>query len=167
MDFDSSFVALLGHEGGLSMSPADRGNWTGGKIGAGELKGTKYGISAAAYPGEDIARLTLERARLLYRRDYWGPAGCDVVPDAIKFDLFDAAVNSGVRGAVRMLQRAVGETADGVLGPKTMQAISTMDPTNALLRFNAGRLLVYTGDPAWPTYGRGWVNRVADNMMKA
>lgn len=167
MDFDLSFMALLSHEGGLSMDAEDRGNWTGGTIGEGELRGTKYGISAAAYPGEDIAGLTLERVRLLYKRDYWGPAGCDLVPDAIKFDLFDAAVNSGVHGAVRMLQRSVGVVADGVLGPKTLQAISTMDPAKALLRFNAGRLLVYTGDRAWAEYGRGWVNRVAANMMRA
>jgi lysozyme family protein len=42
-----------------------------------------------------------------------------------------------------------------------------MDPAKALLRFNAGRLLVYTGDRAWTEYGRGWVIRVATNMMRA
>ena len=35
-----------GHEGGLSLDPNDRGNWTGGKKGSGELRGTKYGIAA-------------------------------------------------------------------------------------------------------------------------
>jgi len=167
MDFNSSFMALLNHEGGLSMDAEDRGNWTGGKIGVGKLKGTKYGISAAAYPEEDIAGLTVERVKTLYLRDYWGPAGCDLVPDAIKFDLFDAAVNSGVRGAVRMLQRSVGAVADGTLGPKTLQAVSNMDPAKALLRFNAGRLAIYAGDPAWAEYGRGWVIRVANNLMRA
>jgi lysozyme family protein len=167
MDFESSFVALLAHEGGLTMDREDRGNWTGGQIGAGVLRGTKYGISAAAYPTEDIAGLTVERAKLLYRRDYWGPAGCDLVPDAIKFDLFDAAVNSGVRAAVRMLQRSVGAVADGVLGPQTLLAVSNMDPAKALLRFNAGRLAIYVSHPAWSEYGRGWVIRVANNLMRA
>jgi lysozyme family protein len=149
------------------MDREDRGNWTGGKVGVGELKGTKFGISAAAYPGEDIAGLTLERVKILYKRDYWGPAGCDVVPDNIKFDLFDAAVNSGVRGAIRMLQRAVRENPDGVLGPKTLQAIGSLDSTKALLRFNAGRLATYTNDTGWDEYGKGWINRVATNMMRA
>jgi lysozyme family protein len=66
-----------------------------------------------------------------------------------------------------MLQRAVRETPDGVLGPKTLQAVSALDPTKALLRFNAGRLATYTGDPAWDEYGKGWVNRVATNLMRA
>jgi lysozyme family protein len=50
--------------------------------------------------------MTLERAKTIYKRDYWGPAGCDTVPDGIKFDLFDMAVNSGVKPAVRTLQKA-------------------------------------------------------------
>jgi hypothetical protein len=37
-------------EGGLSMDERDPGNWTGGAIGKGELRGTKYGISAQTYP---------------------------------------------------------------------------------------------------------------------
>ena len=101
MDFNAAFDRLIGHEGGYVNHPSDPG---------GE---TKYGISRRSYPGEDIAGLTLERAKLIYARDFWGPAGCDVVPDAAKFELFDMAVNSGVKAAVRNLQRAVGETDDG------------------------------------------------------
>lgn len=41
--------------------------------------------------------MTLERAKPIYRRDYWGPAGCDAVPHGIRFDLFDMAANSGVK----------------------------------------------------------------------
>lgn len=36
-----------------------------------------------------------------------GAAGCDAVPDAIKFDMFDMAVNAGPRMAIREVQ-AVG-----------------------------------------------------------
>jgi lysozyme family protein len=121
MDFDTAFDKLIApdREGSaLSLDPHDRGNWTSGETGKGQLKGSKYGISAAQYPGEDIAALTEARSRELYRRDYWGAAGCDAVPDGIKFDLFDMAVNSGKGNAVRTLQKAVGATADGVLGPQ-------------------------------------------------
>lgn len=167
MDFDACFVALLEHEGGLSLDAKDRGNWTGGKIGVGELKGTKYGISASVYPGEDIAGLTVDRVKSLYRRDYWGPAGCDAVPDAIKFHLFDAAVNQGVKTAIRMVQNAVGEIPDGILGPRTLQAIASMDPTKAVLRFSGARLVAYTSAAGWDDFGKGWVNRVAGNLMRS
>lgn len=167
MDFESAFERLLGHEGVYGNDSRDRGNWTGGEVGKGTLKGTKYGISAASYPGEDIAGLTLDRARTLYRRDYWGPAGCDAVPPAVKFDLFDFAVNSGVRTAVKALQAAVGETVDGILGPRTLQAVQSMPADRLRLRFAAARLLHFTEAHSWPAYGRGWVRRVASNALEA
>lgn len=165
--FDQCFDRLLGHEGAFQQDTRDRGNWTGGEIGKGVCKGTKYGISAAAYPGEDIENLTIERARELYLRDYWGPAGCDAVPDGVKFDLFDMAVNSGIGNAVKTLQRAVGETADGVLGPRTLQAVQAMPATRLVARFNGARLLFLADLSTWPAYGRGWARRIALNLMEA
>lgn len=167
MDFDQAFERLRGHEGGFTQDTRDRGNWTGGEVGKGVCKGTKFGISAAAYPGEDIQNLTLERAKELYRRDYWGPAGCDGVPPAVKFDLFDFAVNSGVRTAVKCLQRAVGETPDGILGPLTLQAVQSMPPLRLVARFNGARLMHLADVPTWPAYGRGWARRVAANLLEA
>lgn len=166
MDFESAFERLLGHEGGYGNDSRDRGNWTGGDVGKGTLKGTKYGISAASYPGEDIEGLTLERCKQIYRRDYWGPAGCDAVPPAVKFDLFDFAVNSGARTAVKALQKAVGETADGILGPLTLQAVQSMPADRLRLRFAAARLLHMTEAHTWPAYGRGWCRRVATNALE-
>jgi lysozyme family protein len=170
MDFDTAFTRLIGHEGGLSMDPEDRGNWTGGEKGKGRLKGSKYGISAAAYPGEDIASLTLERAREIYRRDYWGPAGCDAVAHGIRFDLFDMAVNSGVKPAVRTLQRAAGldgAAVDGVLGPRTLQAVLVHPDSRLVARFNGARLAYMADAPTWPAHGRGWARRIASNLLEA
>lgn len=155
MNFDEAFQRVIGHEGGYVDDPADRG---------GE---TKYGISRRAYPGEDIAGMTLERARQIYLRDYWGPAGCDAVPPAVRFDLFDMAVNSGVRAAVKTLQRAVGATPDGVLGPRTLQAVQSMPAARLVARFNGSRLLYVTDAPTWSAHGRGWARRIAANLLEA
>ncbi|HOW47364.1 MAG TPA: glycosyl hydrolase 108 family protein [Rubrivivax sp.] len=155
MTFDEAFEALIGHEGGYVNDPRDPG---------GE---TKYGISRRAYPGEDIAHLTLERAKQIYLRDYWAPAGCDAVPDALRMDLFDMAVNSGVKPAIRCLQSACGETQDGVLGPRTIQAASSMPPARLLARFNGRRLAMLTDLPTWPAFGKGWARRIADNLTRA
>jgi lysozyme family protein len=153
MTFDEAFEKLIGHEGGYVNDPHDRG---------GE---TKFGISKRSYPLEDIKALTLDRAKLLYRRDFWGPSGCDTVPPAAKFDLFDTAVNSGVGRAIRLLQRAVGETEDGILGPRTLQAVQSMPADRLRARFNAHRLLFMAQAPSWPAHGRGWARRVAENLL--
>lgn len=155
MDFDQAFNRLLGHEGGLVDDPRDAGGQT------------KYGISKRAYPGEDIAGMTIERAGRLYRRDYWGPAGCDAWPGALKFEVFDTAVNMGVGAAIRMLQRAVGAAEDGVIGPQTLMRVQSADPAWVLRRLQGARLDAYTKLKTWPVFGAGWVRRVAKNMMEA
>ena len=167
MNFDQAFERLIGHEGGFSDRREDRGNWTSGHVGVGQLNGTKYGISAMTYPGEDIAGLTLARAKEIYRRDFWGPAGCDLVPDAAKFDLFDMAVNSGVSRSVKTLQEAVGATPDGSIGPVTMQAISNMPGPRLVARFNGRRLKFMTDLATWESFGKGWARRIAANLMEA
>ena len=154
MNFDAAFLKLLGHEGGYVNHKADPG---------GE---TNFGISKRSYPGEDIKGMTVERAKFIYHRDYWGPAGCDAVPDGLRFDLFDMAVNSGVRQAVKTLQRAVQETEDGILGPRTLQALQSMPETRLRARFNATRLAFMASLPNWPAFGRGWALRIAGNLME-
>jgi lysozyme family protein len=155
MNFEQSFDALLGHEGGLVDHPSDPGGIT------------KYGISQRSYPAEDIRALTVERAREIYRRDYWGPAGCDAAPDCIRFDLFDAAVNSGVKTAIKLLQAAVGEAEDGALGPLTLQAAQSMPGPRLVARFLGRRLDLMAGLATWPAFGRGWARRIAANLMAA
>lgn len=168
MNFDEAFKLLIGHEGGFQKDPRDRGNWTSGKLGVGQLKGTKYGISAMTYPGEDIENLTLERAKQLYARDFWGKAGADLVPDVLRYDVFDTAVNSGAKRAVQFIQRAVGVPDDGVIGPVTALAISPVDPYRMLARFNGHRLDFLNDNPElWATYGRGWAQRIAENLIGA
>ena len=168
MNFDDAFEKLIGHEGGFQNDPRDKGNWTGGKIGVGVCKGTKFGISAASYPSEDIEHLTLDRAKEIYARDFWGKAGVDLVPDPLRFDVFDTAVNSGVLRAVQFIQKALGVTPDGVIGPVTALAVSHADPYRLLARFNGHRLDFLNDNPQlWATYGRGWAQRIAENLIGA
>ena len=168
MNFDDAFERLIGHEGGFQNNPKDRGNWTSGKPGIGTLKGTKYGISAMTYPTLDIAALTLDDAKRIYSRDFWGKSGCDLVPDGLRFDMFDTAVNSGPRTAAQLLQRAVGADDDGIIGPKTKRAISDMDPERLVARFNGWRLDFLNDNPQqWADFGRGWAQRIAENLKAA
>jgi lysozyme family protein len=152
MNFDEAFTKLLGNEGGLSDNAADPGGLT------------RWGISRRAYPNEDIRNLTQDRARELYKRDYWDKCRADELPDEIRFDVFDAAVNSGIGQSVKWLQKAAGTNPDGILGPQTMDAV-TLQGANLTARFNGYRLLFMTDLPTWSTFGKGWARRIAGNLI--
>lgn len=165
MNFDRAFNALIGNEGAYTDDPKDRGNWTSGIVGKGYLKGTKYGISAMTYPQVDIKNLTLVNAKKIYFTDFWEKAKCENLPEAIRFDIFDMAVNSGVGRAIITLQKAVGATPDGMIGEQTKSLIDMYDPEKLDKRLSAQRLLFICDVGTFPTYGKGWVRRVANNLM--
>lgn len=167
MNFNEAFARVIGHEGKFQDDRNDRGNWTTGKIGVGQLKGTKYGISAMSYPNEDIENLTVERAKFLYKRDFWDRVTGDHLHNAVVYQLFDAAINHGIGNAIRILQRALGVADDGDMGPVTYDAIQAMGVDDILHHFNAYRLKFYRKLSTFNRYGSGWVDRVANNMLYA
>jgi len=153
LTFDIAFDRLIAHEGGYSTNPADPG---------GE---TNWGISKRSYPNLNIKALTRDGAKDIYRRDFWEPLG-DAHP-AIKFQVFDFAVNSGIGTAIRKLQSAVGVADDGHWGPVSTAALKAMDLNDVLMRFAAQRLFYMTSLSTWNTFGRGWARRVANDLMYA
>lgn len=154
MNFEQAFQRVIGHEGGYVNNPRDPG---------GE---TKFGISKRAYPNLNIASLTLGDAKEIYRRDYWGKLQLDQVPETVRFDVFDTAVNSGVAASARILQRAAGVKDDGIIGPKSIAAIKAMNPQLLDKKFNGYRLMYLTDLKPWPDFSRGWVKRVATNLIE-
>lgn len=165
IDFSTAFDRLIHSEGGFSDDPRDLGNWTGGKVGVGELKGTKYGIAAHSYPYLDIKNLTLAQAKEIYHRDFWAIIG-NAHP-SIKFQLFDASVNHGHPNAIRMLQDAVRVAPDGQWGGISQAALDAMETNDVLLRFVAYRLKFWAKLSIFDDFGRGWTNRGADNLLYA
>lgn len=163
--FDQAFSIIIGNEGGFSNNPADPGNWTGGRPGSGMLRGTKYGISAGSHPDLDIAGLTLDQARSLYRREYWDRVNADALPPPLALLLFDTAVNCGTDRAARWLQQSVKTQPDGLIGPSTLQAVqnATRQPAEGAAvcaEFLALRLAFMAGLPTWRTFGLGWARRL-------
>ena len=76
-EFDKIIEVVLEHEGGYVNDPDDAG---------GE---TRYGISKRAYPDENIKELTVDRAKELYKRDYWDRFRVGARPDSVKPIYFD------------------------------------------------------------------------------
>lgn len=160
--FDACFRVVVGVEGNYSDNPADPGNWTGGRCGAGVCKGTRFGISAGAYPSLDIKNLKLEQAQSIYQRDYWAPICGEKLPAPLALLVFDAAVNNGVTRAAKWLQAVVGVAQDGVVGPLTLAAVSSKAGEGAavLAEFQAQRLVFMAGLPTWRTFSGGWSRRL-------
>jgi len=131
--FEAAVKIVLGVEKGFQKDPHDKGNWTSGKVGVGELRGTKGGISAAAYPNLDIEHLTDGQINDLYQRDYWNPCGCERMPWERALCVFDCAVNEGV-GVARSLS-AIARDVE---------------------HFMADRANRYAKDPTFGRYGEGW-----------
>lgn len=165
--FDKAFELVVGHEGGFGNDRADRGNWTGGAVNAGKLKGTKYGISAAAYPDLDIINISLEHAKAIYWKDYWLPAGCNNLPVGLSYILFDACVNHGVSRGVKFLQKTVGTAQDGVFGNKTLAAVLKSDLNKVLAEYCVNRMLFYTDISTFGRYKVGWTRRAFQTLATA
>lgn len=150
MNFEQAFAQLISpeYEGGYSNDPKDPG---------GE---TKFGISKRSYPSLDIKSLTREQVKPIYKADFWGPAGCDAVPSPLKYPLFDFAVNSSPRWAVKTLQKRLGVLADGSLGPVTLSEIMLWPAKDLALVFCLDRLQFMTELSNWPDHGKGWTRRI-------
>lgn len=154
--FDAAFKRTMIYEGtgAASKHPHDPGGLT------------RFGVSQRAYPDLDIASLTLDQARVIYRRDFWDALRLDEIPERIAETVFDFAVNSGVKTAARALQRAIGVEDDGMVGPVTIAACrAAADVSGVVMRVNADRLILMTSASGWPAFGRGWARRVANELM--
>lgn len=168
--FDTVMNWVFTHEGGYSSDRADPGNWTGGKVGKGQLKGTKFGISAKAYPNLDIRNLTKEQARALYKRDYWDKVKGDDLPAGLDYVAYDAAINSGPAQSAKWIQRAAGVSADGIIGAQTLAAIDTAARKNeeALISSATSQRLAFLRRlSTWSRYGKGWQRRVDDVLSNS
>jgi lysozyme family protein len=117
--FNKCILVLLGNgvtnfglEGGYSNKKSDKG---------GE---TKFGISKRSYPNINIKTLTRDRAIEIYYNDFWLPMKLDgILIDGLILHLFVIGVNSGIRTAIKILQRLVGVDDDGLIGSDTLRAI--------------------------------------------
>jgi lysozyme family protein len=154
--FDEAFTALIGNEGGYSFNPADPGGET--MWGVTERVARAYGYTGAM---KDMPRDT---AKAIAKKFYWDPLHLDEFDPRVAFQVFDAAYNGG--RPAQWLQQAAGVTADGVIGAITIAAVRAADPMKLIMRFSAYRLQYLGNLGTWPTFGHGWANRIANNLIR-
>ncbi len=138
--FDACMPFIFKAEGGYSDNPADPGG------------PTNFGITLAtlrAYEGDpnltadDVKKLTPAVAKEIYRTAYWNRMQCGALPAGLDLEVFDFGVNSGPAESVKTLQRLVGVTQDGSVGPITLAAVATVQcrrPDRALCSGEVGVL---------------------------
>lgn len=127
--FDEAMTFVFGEEGGVSDNPNDAGGFT--------VRGVTEGTARRAYEAHlahspDATKWTREEFYAVYRALYWNASGADRCPAPVDLAVFDAAVNCGVGGSVRMLQNALNRylaapiAEDGEFGAKTARALSDL-----------------------------------------
>lgn len=149
--FNEAIGRVLKHEGGYVNDPTDRG---------GE---TNWGISKRAYPDLDIKNLTKEKAKEIYRQDYWLKSYADKLPLDVRYIHFDTAINMGLNRAAKLLQESIGGIAvDGIIGNQTL---SNAEKTN-LYKYAIYRLAYYNKiirrNNSQVKFIGGWTNRILD-----
>ncbi len=154
-DFGKAIVKTLAREGGSRFT--DDPNDPGGA--------TKFGISQKAYPYLDIKNLTETQAREIYRNDYWNRVhGEEITNQAVAENIFDTAVNMGVRTASRLAQVTLDvKPVDGIIGKQTLKAINSADPEVFLAKFTLAKIARYANicnrNKSSRKFLLGWINR--------
>lgn len=165
-----SFVQV--REGGYVNDPSDKGGET--NLGISDLRDGladgKTDVDGDGKPDVKIKDLTKEQAGLIYQRDYWQAAKCDLWPDGISLFVFDSAVQHGAKKAIQLLQDAVGVSSDGVAGPKTVSAVTGADAewllTRCFLRRSRYYADIIKSNASQGKYLNGWFNRL-DELANA
>lgn len=159
--FMQALPVTLRFEGGWSNHESDPGGAT--------MKGVTQAVYDAwrresGLPNQPVRGITDDEVEAIYWSRYWTPAKCEALPWPASLCHFDAAVNHGIAGANKILQRAVGVAADGKIGPQTMGAVAAL-PTPVLV----GRMLwermayyerIMLGKPSLRVFALGWLSRV-------
>lgn len=165
-NFDAALKHLLKSEGGFTDDPRDPGN----KLPDGRAGCTMLGVTQASWESFIGKRTTKEKMRQLtpadvapiYRKKYWDAVRGDDLPSGLDYLLFDFAVNAGPGRAIKVMQQSLNVTADGVIGRITMKAIKDAEPQDLIEKFSEAKTEYYRSLKTFETFGKGWLNRVAE-----
>ena len=154
--FDDAFDALIGNEGGYSFNPKDPGGET--------MWGVTARVARAWGHTGAMRDLPRDTAKAIAKKLYWDPLRLDEFDARVAFQIFDANYNGG--HPVIWMQGAAGISVDGLIGPNTIAAVEATDPLRFMMRWNSLRIRYFTSLRTWLTFGKGWVLRIANNLMK-
>ena len=117
-NFEKCLEMLLHHEGGYVNNVHDKGGMT------------NLGVTKRVYDKwigresteQEMRDLTPDDVAPIYKKNYWNRVKGDSLPSGLDWACFDWAVNSGSGRPAKAVQRAVGATPDGAIGPQTLRS---------------------------------------------
>ena len=162
-NWDECFAMVIKSEGGFVNHPKDPGGMT------------NLGVTRSAWEAfinrkvteDEMRALTPEAVKPFYKALYWDRLKGDVLPDGVDYAAYDLAVNSGPHRAAQYLQEIAGVTADGMIGPKSIEAIQSCDAKETADAICDMRLDFLKKLATFDTFGKGWSRRVAEVKAKA
>tara|TARA_R110000803_G_scaffold205664_1_gene272500 strand:+ start:276 stop:788 length:513 start_codon:yes stop_codon:yes gene_type:complete len=162
-NFDKCLKMLLSHEGGFVNHPDDPGGIT------------NLGVTKKVYDEwigresteQEMRDLTPDDVGPIYKKNYWDRIKGDSLPSGLDWACFDWAVNSGSGRPAKAVQRAVGATQDGAIGPATIGLIMEKDPKFIIEYVHDVRQDFYKSLKTFETFGRGWTRRNKETLHQA
>ena len=132
---------------------------------------SRWGISLRYHPDLGVSGITsmtqAKAAAILTSETYWPPSW-NSLPAYLAIPMLSFSVLDGPTQAAFALQRALGVTVDGDIGPATCaaaDAANPSDPLNGLLRRNFEEQWKRLAEsPRWSLDGAGWCGRQAAAM---
>ena len=154
---------VLVHEGGYVNNKNDRGGMT------------NLGVTRRVYEDwvdrpvseQEMRDLTPEDVAPIYRKNYADRIHFDSLPSGVDWACLDWAINSGASRPAKAIQRAVGATTDGVIGPKTLQLVAEKDPKFIIDYVYTVRQAFYESLDDYKHFGRGWTRRNKETLHQA
>jgi lysozyme family protein len=157
-NFKSSLEHVLKSEGGFVNNPKDPGGMTN----LGVTKATWESFVGHPVSEADMKALTPEKVAPMYENKYWDACKCDDLPSGVDYLVFDFAVNAGPGRSIKTLQKALGLTEDGAIGPETLHSCVIMDRGELIARFTTTKEEFYKSLKTFDTFGAGWLKRCAE-----
>lgn len=157
-NFERALPLVLKHEGGFVNHPKD----PGGATNKGVTIATFRRYVKADGTVADLKAISDEQVATVYYRHYWSAVNAQALPSGVDYAVFDFAVNSGPSRAVKFLQKVLGVTQDGRVGPKTIEAAKGLSANWIVEQLCDARLAWLKTLKTWPAFGKGWTNRVRD-----
>ena len=154
-NFDKCFEMMLTREGGFMNHPED----SAGATNLGVTTSTMQQYLGRLVSMGEMKSLTPEDSKPIYRKLYADKVRFDDLPSGLDWAVLDWAVNSVTGRAARALQKLVGATQDGAIGPKTLQAVMNHEPAEVIDKLHDTRQKFYESLSQFKTFGKGWTRQ--------
>ena len=155
-DFKECLDLVLKSEGGFVNHPSDPGGMTN----LGVTKKVWEEFVGHPVSEADMRALTPEKVAPLYEQKYWRTCYCEVLPRGLSLLIFSMGINAGPGRGVKLLQSCLGGVADGVIGPRTMELIKSLNVTDLIQKYSNARRDYYKSLKTFDVFGKGWLSRV-------